>query len=81
MMQYVGGSATQTLTYANTGVTHMYSTDSGLTWSGIKPGTVMSTWRNNKVMLQWWLNDTLPANSTGNFLVLMEFVVLPKIDE
>lgn len=66
-MQYVGGSATQTLTYVNTGVTKLYSTNSGVTWSGTDPGTVLSTWPANKVMIQWWLNDALPAGNSGSF--------------
>ena len=27
----------------------------------------LSTAPNNTVIIQWWLNDALPANSTGNF--------------
>lgn len=66
-MQFVAGSATYNLTYANTGATILYSTNSGVTWSGTDPGNVTSTWPNNKVMIQWWLNDALPAGSTGNY--------------
>lgn len=66
-MQYVGGSATAVLTYANTGVTILYSTNNGTTWSTTDPGTVTSTWPANKVIIQWWLNDALPAGSTGNY--------------
>ncbi len=67
-MQYVGGSATYYLSYSpNTGVTRRYSTDSGATWSLTDPGTVLSTWPDNKVILQWWLNDALPAGSSGSY--------------
>ena len=67
-MQYVGGSATYDLSYSpNTGVTRRYSTDSGVTWSLTDPGTVLSTWPDHKVILQWWLNDALPAGSSGSY--------------
>ncbi len=67
-MQYVGGSATYNLNFTpNNGVTIRYSTDSGATWSETDPGTVSSTAPNNWVILQWWLNDPLPAGSSGNY--------------
>jgi len=67
-LQYVGASATQNLTYSpNTGVTRLYSTDSGRTWSDVDPGTRLSTWPNSKVIVQWWLNDSLPAGNTGSY--------------
>ncbi|MCL4267400.1 MAG: hypothetical protein KJ069_29755 [Anaerolineae bacterium] len=76
-MQYVGGSAAATLTFTpNTGVTIRYSTDSGVTWTLADPGTVTSNGPNNLVMVQWWLNDTLPAGSAGNFATFQATVPL-----
>ncbi|HRQ37163.1 MAG TPA: SdrD B-like domain-containing protein [Chloroflexota bacterium] len=76
-MEYIGGSAAATLNInPNTGVTIRYSTDSGATWSLTDPGTVTSNGPNNLVMIQWWLNDTLPAGSTGNFATFQARVPL-----
>lgn len=76
-MEYIGGSAAATLNFnPNTGVTIRYSTDSGATWSLTDPGTVTSSGPNNLVMIQWWLNDTLPAGSTGNFATFQARVPL-----
>jgi hypothetical protein len=65
-MEYVGGSAIYSITGGIT-ATIRYSTDSGATWSTADPGTTTSTWPNNKVIIQWWLNESLPAGSTGNY--------------
>ncbi|MBX3061138.1 MAG: hypothetical protein KF770_32160, partial [Anaerolineae bacterium] len=76
-MEYVGGTAAATLNFnPNTGVTIRYSTNSGVTWSLTDPGTVLSNGPNNLVMIQWWLNDTLPAGSTGNFATFQARVPL-----
>ncbi len=76
-MEYIGSSAAATLNFnPNTGVTIRYSTDSGSTWSLTDPGTVTSSGPNNLVMIQWWLNDTLPAASTGNFATFQARVPL-----
>jgi uncharacterized repeat protein (TIGR01451 family) len=67
-MQYVGGSATYNLTYSpNIGVTRRFSTDSGRTWSTADPGNATSSAPDSLVVIQWWLNDALPAGSSGSY--------------
>lgn len=44
-----------------------YSTDSGATWTSSAPVGTTSTWPNNKIIIQWWLDQPLPAGSTGNW--------------
>lgn len=51
----------------NSGATIRYSTDSGATWSTTAPVGQTSTWPNNKIIIQWGLNDPLPDGSTGNY--------------
>ncbi len=62
-LEYIGGSATYSLSFAGT-VTIRYSTDGGATWSETDPGTLEST-AANPVVIQWWLDQTLPAHTTG----------------
>ena len=57
---YVAGSAGFTLDFApNTGVTILYSTDNGATWSETEPAASSVT------DIQWWLNDPLPTGVQG----------------
>ncbi len=51
----------------NTGVTIRSSTDSGATWqAGLPPAGSQSTSPNQMVIIQWWLNDSLPPDPTPN---------------
>jgi hypothetical protein len=64
--QYVGGSADCSIDSNPTcEATVLYSTDSGATWSLTDPGTTTSTYPDNLVIIQWWLDDPLPASSSG----------------
>lgn len=64
----LAAAATYNLNFSpNSGVTIRYSTNSGATWSATAPVGSTSTWPNNKIIIQWWLNDPLPAGSTGNY--------------
>jgi len=65
-MQYVGGSATYHLSGSGS-VTIRYSTNSGATWSTSDPGTTLSSGPDSLVVIQWWLDQPLPAGSTGNY--------------
>jgi len=69
-LTYLGGSAAaqSLLSFTpNNGFSIRYSTDSGATWSATDPGDRLSTWPAGKVMLQWWLNDPLPADHGGSY--------------
>ncbi|MDP1546138.1 MAG: SdrD B-like domain-containing protein, partial [Anaerolineales bacterium] len=70
-LQYVGGSASATVTMTNyspgsVSATRLYSTDSGATWSTTDPGTVTSTAPNNLVMIQWWLEEAIESPASGD---------------
>ena len=61
-------AATYYLSYEpNTGATVRYSTDSGQTFTTTAPVGQTSTWPDNKIIIQWWLNDPLPAGNTGSY--------------
>ena len=71
-LEYVCGTATSNLPFESPttdGVTIYYSNDSGQTWStsdldiGCSTGNPIST---GNLVIQWWLDDPFPANSTGN---------------
>ncbi len=65
----LAAAATYYLNFSpNSGMTVRYSTNSGLTWSETAPVGQTSTWPNNKIIIQWWMKDPLPAGSTGNYV-------------
>ncbi|MBN1977867.1 MAG: hypothetical protein JW918_10730 [Anaerolineae bacterium] len=71
---YVAGSATAALSYAGS-VTIRYSTDSGRTWSLTGPtADTRSSSPDELVVIQWWLDDPLPAGSSGNYAEFQVFV-------
>ncbi|HSJ53744.1 MAG TPA: SdrD B-like domain-containing protein, partial [Anaerolineae bacterium] len=70
--EYQCGSSTYSLTYSpNTGVTRRYSINGGATWSTTEPcaapNYLLSSGSTGSVVLEWWLNDPLPAGSLGNW--------------
>ncbi|MGC9024061.1 MAG: SdrD B-like domain-containing protein [Chloroflexia bacterium] len=65
----LAAAATYYLNFSpNSGMTVRYSTDSGATWSTTPPIGQTSTWPDHKIVIQWWMNDPLPAGSTGNYV-------------
>ncbi len=64
-VQYLGNSASCSINGAPTcDAAILFSTNSGVDWSTLDPGTVEST-ALNKVVIQWRLNAPLPAQKTG----------------
>ncbi len=57
---YVAGSARAAVSYLGNGVTILYSADYGVTWTPTEPVPAASV-----TTIQWWLNDPLPAGSSG----------------
>jgi hypothetical protein len=63
---YVGGTADCSIdSAAICEATILYSIDSGATWSETDPGYVTSTSPDHLVMIQWWLDEPLPASTEG----------------
>jgi protocatechuate 3,4-dioxygenase beta subunit len=67
-LEYIGGTAetgnTNPTDCPSNCFTIRFSTDGGATWSATDPGTVLST-AENPVIIEWWLNDPLPAEGSG----------------
>ena len=64
--QYIASTADCSINSAATcEATILFSTDSGATWSESDPGTVTSSSPNNMVIIQWWLDDPLPASTSA----------------
>jgi protocatechuate 3,4-dioxygenase beta subunit len=67
-LEYIGGTAetgnTNPTDCLSNCFTMRYSSDGGATWSATDPGTVLST-AENPVIIEWWLNDPLPAEGSG----------------